>query len=498
MKRIIVICLLCALLAACQPTPEQEFVTHKDTDEMLAKAAEPVEDAVSFSGGTEEGRKLPEAPHIRARYAIPERLKETVTEADGHFVVDIDAPVEVPDVAAIPIIRVERGTFTQDEVTRLFNALTKGRTLYHDSRQMTKSQIAEAVARLENELNDPNSKLEPDDRESYAESIANLKELFKTAPDELSEDVCDGTIVALPTKINDEITVIRRGFHGISRDDGPTMYCYFEIGGDDPRENLTEANFWFSDDRSLLQGSDGDIKIRIQDPKDPVELTDYPNVTYMPEDAMADTEAFFRDAGFPFVRADSLTFFPSKDGSRYGYQVKCVRETADVKVMNGGFETGSFEDGFAKAWQYEDIEVCIDEQGVYAFHWRAPLKVTETVLGATNLLPYGEIVEKMRRQLWIEKQPWLTLDENAVMEEDFPSDLKIEVFRVTLTLQRVMEKNKFDSGLLVPVWNFWGTISETRVNKKTRAIYVDFRDARDPLVSINAIDGSIIDPWKGY
>ena len=56
MKRICIVLLVCLLLCACVPTPEKEFVTHKDTDEMLAKAAEPVEDAVGFAGGTEQSR----------------------------------------------------------------------------------------------------------------------------------------------------------------------------------------------------------------------------------------------------------------------------------------------------------------------------------------------------------------------------------------------------------------------------------------------------------
>ena len=245
--------------------------------------------------------------------------------------------------------------------------------------------------------------------------------------------------------------------------------------------------------------SDGDIKIRIKDPQNPVELAEYPNVTYTPAQVMADTETFFRDNGFPFVKADTVTFLPSKDSSQYGYQVGCVRESEGVLGTNPGFSTGGYgPEGYTPVWQYERIEVCIDAEGIYSFSWHAPLKETEIVLPATNLLPFDTIVQTMRQRLWIEKQPWLMLDESVVMEEDFPSDMRIEISRVTLTLQRVMEKNTFDSGLLVPVWNFWGTVTETRVNKKTRATYEDFSDDRYPRISINAIDGSVIDPMTGY
>ena len=494
MKRIIVLLLTLAMLCACQPTPETEFVTHKDTEEMLEKAASGW-DAVGSADGADTSEGLPDTPHIRERYAIPETLCETFTEADGHFIVNIDARVDVPDVADIPIIRVEKATFTQDEITRLFNVLTKGRPLYHNGNQMTKSEIAELIARLEDELNDPNSNLGPDDKELLEEHIRTNKERWQTAPDEFSADVCDGTIGVPPYEENGE-TYTRYGFQAFSRDSLPQMYCQAELPSSD---RFDGCFFWFVDQRSLLSGSDGDIKIRIKDPQNPVELAEYPNVTYTPAHAMADTEAFFRDNGFPFVKADTVTFFPSKDGSQYGYQVRCVRESEGVLGTNPDSLTGGYgPEGYTPRWQYERIEVCIDAEGIYSFSWHAPLKETEIVLPATSLLPFDTIVQTMRQRLWIEKQPWLMLDESVVMGEDFPSDMRIEISRVTLTLQRVMEKNTFDSGLLVPVWNFWGTVTETRVNKKTRATYEDFSDDRYPRISINAIDGSVIEGHLGY
>ena len=73
--------------------------------------------------------------------------------------------------------------------------------------------------------------------------------------------------------------------------------------------------------------------------------------------------------------------------------------------------------------------------------------------------------------------------------------------RITLSLQRVIEPNRFDSGMLVPVWNFWGVRHKTETHKTTgeqRTVGSDEERSRQPFLSINAIDGSIIDPWKGY
>jgi hypothetical protein len=347
MKRIIAVLLTLAALLACVPTPETEFVTHKDTEEMLEKAAAtPVSDVVGFAGGTDANGDLPEAPHIRERYKIPETLSETVTEADGHFTVNIDARVEVPDVVDIPIIRVEKGTFTQDEITRLFNVLTKGQPLYHNGNQMTKSEIAALIARLEDELNNPNSKLEPDEKELLEEHIRTNKERWQTAPDTIDGDVCDGTIGVMPYEENGE-TYTRYGFQAFSRDSLPQMYCQAEIPSSD---RFDRCFFWFLDQRSLLSGSDGDIKIRIKDPQNPVELVDYPNVTYTPAQAMADTEMFFRDNGFSVRQSGHGHLFPEQGrqsirvsgqmcariGGRFGNESRLIDRRARSRRLYAG------------------------------------------------------------------------------------------------------------------------------------------------------------------
>ncbi len=514
MKRIIVIFLILALVAACQPTPETEFITHKDTEEMLEKAAATsASDTVSLAGGTDANGDLPEAPHIRERYNIPETLSETVTEADGHFTVNIDARVEVPDVADIPIIRVEHGTFTQDEVTRLFDALTEGRTLYHDSRQMTKSQIAEAIASLENELNNPalRAELDEEDLETIPETITELKERWQTAPDELNEDVCDGTIGVMPLE-DDGKTYTRYGFQAVSRDEQPRIIFHLTIPGQEEIMSLRleDTLLTYMNSRSLLTGGEGDgdlhtPKIAIADPQNPAELAEYSFITYTPAQAMADTDAFFAAAGFPEIRADSVICYPDAKSGQCGYRVNCVRAVAGVSgsylghMRSGGISVDV--SGFAPRWMYEVISVCIDEQGVYELSWYAPLAVKETVLEQTNLLPFDEILKRFKYQIWIEEKPWLILDESLVVESDYPSDMRVKITRVKLGLQRVMEKNKFDSGLLVPVWNFYGTAVTTRTNVRTRETYEEshYNYASDsPLLSINAIDGSIINLYKGY
>jgi hypothetical protein len=57
-----------------------------------------------------------------------------------------------------------------------------------------------------------------------------------------------------------------------------------------------------------------------------------------------------------------------------------------------------------------------------------------------------------------------------------------------------MERDSYTTGLLVPVWNFFGTSTSQRDGREPNV-----SDQGDyPFMTINAIDGSVIDIGKGY
>lgn len=70
--------------------------------------------------------------------------------------------------------------------------------------------------------------------------------------------------------------------------------------------------------------------------------------------------------------------------------------------------------------------------------------------------------------------------------------LRLDISGVKLETMRIVEQDAGKSGLLVPVWNFYGTRT------------LEYNDGADNttsniiLLCINAIDGSIIDIQKGY
>lgn len=71
-----------------------------------------------------------------------------------------------------------------------------------------------------------------------------------------------------------------------------------------------------------------------------------------------------------------------------------------------------------------------------------------------------------------------------------------KVDRVTLEMSRVTNRKSSEKGLLVPVWNFYG--SDYFTYEDGHNFGSDDREGfPSPLLRINAIDGSIIEPRYG-
>lgn len=65
----------------------------------------------------------------------------------------------------------------------------------------------------------------------------------------------------------------------------------------------------------------------------------------------------------------------------------------------------------------------------------------------------------------------------------------MDVREAKLGLMRIKERNSKDTGLIIPVWDFMGTYT---------AEGILFDDDYISLLTINAIDGSIVDRGLGY
>lgn len=484
MKKILAVWVaLCTMIClACVATPEQEYVTHKNTEEMLKKAAQT---PAAFSDS--------EQKDLRELYEIPYSFACTESYCEGHFVLTVSADIEVPKSSSLPIVRVEQGRFSQEMIYRLYHYLSKERAfVYKAETQLTKDQIANIVVALEERIQQ-----ETDEAliEHLEEQIASYKKQYETAPQTVQEESCDGTFRPIPVYArNGELLCTYTGIDALTRDadEPPAFFCVTNPDPDaastwvDGQMGLQEAVLSYDDTRIIGQDGESDC-LYIGNLDDPT----YAQLSFRPREAMEVVRRFWDEVGIYEIQIDSIYW--DMNAEQPSYEVVCTRTVQGVPCAC--LNKITLGNDYSRMWSYETISVFVDQEGIYSLSWEAPLSLKETVVENATLLPFNE-VEKLlftnMERIYGAGIHYKNGDRiyGTTLEE------QITIDRITLSLQRINEQNYFDSALLVPAWNFYG---ESRVIAiESNAEYTETERPRSPFLSINAIDGSIIDPALGY
>ncbi len=304
--------LLLASCLACVTTPEQEYVTHKNTEEMLKKASQ-----------TPAGYSDSEQKDLREFYGIPFRFSDSESYCDGRFVLNVDADIEVPDARSLPIVRVEQGCFSQETVYRLYGYLCSGRPfVYKAESQLTQQQIASIIASLEERMQQ-----ETDESviRQIEDQIASYKEQFQTAPQMVQEDPCDGTFRQMPVySRTGKLICTYMGVDALTRD-SDEFPAFFSVTNPDPNAigiwvdgqmGLQEAVLSYDDIR--FTGEDGETdSIYIKDIDDPA----FADLSYRPAEAIDFVRRFWNEVGISDIQVDSVYWI--KDAEQPAYEIVC-------------------------------------------------------------------------------------------------------------------------------------------------------------------------------
>lgn len=174
-----------------------------------------------------------------------------------------------------------------------------------------------------------------------------------------------------------------------------------------------------------------------------------------------------------------------------GITKKAVYDFMFTRKIDGVIETytndneSSAGGGHSKPWQYEKMHVMVDDEGIFSVQYLGPCEIVETVMAATALMPFDEIKDIFEKMVVIVN--------NIADANISESAEKYVITTVRLGLMGIREKDS-ETGLLIPVWDFLG-YSESQYGKSV--VSLDTNEL-ESFLTVNAIDGSIIDRSLGY
>lgn len=456
------------LVLGCVPTPEAEVVLKKDTQRMIETAENAEQESLR------EMAEVPENMHIFQEVA------STRTDVQ----ITIDAEVVMPDTTAMPVVHMRHGEIQEDILRNIQRLIGNGSGALDDFPRAYYLAEAQKWA-------DRRDAGELDKYDSVEELNAAIAELLATAneapetPVFKEEDPLDearerGCTIYFGW--SDQETVFQLNF-------GPAGHIYFlrDIQDDQAFGAYTVTTEGFNgclmsaNPINNLQGriDRGEITLRLPERS--------------LEDATAFAQKLLQDIGlreFTCVGARIAPLIPNRHNiernCRCVYEVLFTRQIngvnityTDVDSSNSAFGTNSY----APSWGYEKIQMFVDDAGVFGLLFNEQYEILDTTVPSAKLISLEDAIKSFVNMIELK----FAKTESSTIKKD----ATIQVTEIRLGLTRVQEKGDLEQGYLVPSWTFFGVYD---MDARGAQGY----DGTDPLLTVNALDGTIIDLNVGY
>ena len=184
--------------------------------------------------------------------------------------------------------------------------------------------------------------------------------------------------------------------------------------------------------------------------------------------------------------------------------VSLVRHYNGIPVSVSTQTQFSYTEMHNQPWQYETFFILVCKSGIIGIDWESPHKIIETVVTDSEMISFAEVANIFETMFRVKYSGHLShmTDISGAVNVAPGTNLSLShaanVTHVTLSLRRVTEQNNIEQGLLVPVWDFYGVIKTTTYNNGVAYPHINSTAEGEPLMTVNAIDGRIIDLAKGY
>lgn len=479
--------LIMCFTTACQPTPEDVVVVGKgDGISDLIEATPGASDSVS---PTTQSAQTNDA--LYTKLGAPKHWELETTELGGKLNITADVDIELPRVSQLPAATASLSEFTQEDLDKIADVLGVGDAEWTEvNHTMTKKQIEEGIldyqarrAEFESEGNDEMVAHMDKNIESY-------KQLYIDAPNEIDLKTIEFKI----GNLRDEEEII--GFKGTTKVNNQPFYFMSINAYNSSVVNRVFASYGVG--MSNFGGIDIDTPYGISLTKEQAakqageiakQLTDELSLCYMTPAASG------------------------RDERNWGWACVFMRDINGCPTVYKTAERGHSLEAVNIPMNYEKMIIVMDDMGMVSFVWDIPMKIESIDNPDVSLLSFDEISKRATEQIAQRYADWGDPGCTA------------NIVKVELGLMRVDKANSTDY-YYIPVWKFFVDTIHTDEYNESRSmsmgeiemppgftklaedVYIDENGVpnninyeyslRYNVITINAIDGSVIDSGLGY
>ncbi|MBQ6076977.1 MAG: hypothetical protein IJK88_02630 [Clostridia bacterium] len=491
MKRIITLFFAVLLFIACVPTPEEEVVLSKTEGRLEAAITEttPVpayqtEEVVLQPNGTDSDAPKQNDPQptdeprgtLRTALGAPEHCSDS-TEGKvygGTLKVEIDADVEIPNVSEVPVYTVRDRVFTPEECEHIAKVLLGDGPYYSYNRELAEQTAAKhRIEYLMKRLHEFDSRAYGDGfsyDEGYRFSMENqlssaqkhYAELTQPGPSQPWTGSFAEKRVVLSDALNRYLAI------------GDEMILLYD--------EFSSAPDTFGAHASETAGETEAMRVA------EALFSEMVTERFAASIVQSDNEWLIKNNGL------SPDAYPAQE-----YEVMMVRTEAGIPCYPysafHGSDTAQQAAGFTQDYDDpvipEHCDVLVRDGKVASIIWYNAFEVTGTENENVALLPFDDILNIFKRQIFRS----IYLDPAESGQPEKVENMVVE--RIVLSYMRVKKKDAQNEQYLLPVWDFMGYSYDAR-HEGTDLSGTKSWFSGQSLLTVNAIDGSIVDRNVGY
>ena len=488
------IILCCAvLLTACQATPDESVVIGKGDGQLEEKILSQQTDAPLPTDIPQSGTNI----------------TQTYKHENLDITIEIDALVDTQDGKTMPAAKVTPYKFTQEDVDRIYEHFVGDAHFFRipDGERwdfMAQMSIKSSEKRLEFA---ENSEYYSDDHiQRIRDNIEKARQDYLYAKQEtdfkaVSHTLCKENLVFGGDLIEGVYGYFKKGEFayrlGVSNDENgmsSNMFIRRVDGGDD----------------MIYQSEMGSDIVYLGEGESINELA------YEDAFAQARQTADVFGADEMMLAHEEAVQYPENTYDSY-YTFVFTHQINDVPCLYNAIAIAN-DEGYSDIWDYEQLRIEVDINGIRSAAWYYPLAISEQLAQSASLISFEDVMDCFSKMVFI-KNSWLENDLNTklYLNVDYSDDsgepreedaitvgkVIVHIKNIKLGLMRVQSGMDF---LLIPVWDFYGY--RERFTPEGEDIDIlsgessgraeEYKPIEYCLLTINALDGSVIDLEQGY